>query len=78
MGIAWCDRLAVDKAIFVDASVDRVAVSYLPASSERLPEPIFVVGRGRPALHDLLGYLGKWTSRVDVFIIVTEWISEET
>jgi hypothetical protein len=26
MGIAWCDRLAVDEAIFVDASVDRVAV----------------------------------------------------
>ena len=29
MGIAWCDRLAVDEAIFVDASVDRVAVGRL-------------------------------------------------
>jgi hypothetical protein len=26
MGIARCDRLAVDEAIFIDASVDRVAV----------------------------------------------------
>lgn len=25
MGIAWCDCLAVDEAIFGDASVDRVA-----------------------------------------------------
>jgi hypothetical protein len=29
MGISLCDRLAVDEAIFVDASVDRVAVGGL-------------------------------------------------
>ena len=29
MGISWCVRLAVDEAIFVDASVDRVAVGGL-------------------------------------------------
>ena len=34
MGIAWCDRLVVDEAIFIDASVDLVAVdgTYITAT----------------------------------------------
>ena len=34
MGIAWCDRLAVDEAIFIDASVELVAVggTYITAT----------------------------------------------
>ena len=48
MGIAWCDRLAVDEAIFVDASVDRVAVGglYITATVGLYVPARILVARG--------------------------------
>ena len=45
MGIAWCNCFAVDGAIFIDASVDRVAVGgpYITATvGLYVPAPILV------------------------------------
>ena len=48
MGIAWCDRLAVDEAIFVDTSVDRVAVGglYITATVGLYVPARILVARG--------------------------------
>jgi hypothetical protein len=48
MGISWCDRLAVDEAIFVDASVDRVAVGglYITATVGLYVPARILVARG--------------------------------
>jgi hypothetical protein len=48
MGISWCDSLAVDEAIFVDASVDRVAVGglYITATVGLYVPARILVARG--------------------------------